>query len=426
MMRREVPLWIVLVFLLLAACGEIPEPSAPSPQPSTPPGAIVQPSPSPEVTATVGPSPPPPPTVAPDSSLQTLLYFAAGGTYRQAIDPQTLVLSKQAVLPGYGVEPGSGFHGAFPSSDGRYVALYLSHEGGEGTTVIDVALGTTVELVLMGMRLYDTRYLNWTPQDDLLIVLMRVGPGLWRLNIRQDEGHFFFGSGECAPCYVSAAVSPDGQTVVYSYSRSIGQGSKVWKMNADGSGKTLLLVEPDLIIYGLSFSPDGSRIAYATIPDSAASYPPAKVWVMNADGSSRRLLSEQADGGHGYRPYWSPDGRYLAFTSREGADPDRNNIHIVEVETGAERELLPLEGQHNYDPCWSPDGTRLVFVSDRSGADEVWVVNADGTGLQQLTDDGLTKRFPLWLRPWWRISFLPWLQGYLGAAEGGVTHRGRS
>ena len=37
------------------------------------------------------------------------------------------------------------------------------------------------------------------------------------------------------------------------------------------------------------------------------------------------------------------------------------------------------------EPCWSPDGKRIAFVSDRSGAAEVWVMAADGTGPKQLT-----------------------------------------
>lgn len=79
----------------------------------------------------------------------------------------------------------------------------------------------------------------------------------------------------------------------------------------------------------------------------------------------------------------------------------------MDVGTEVEWELLPWDGEHNYDPYWSPDGSRIVFVSDRSGADEIWVINADGSGLLRLTNDGQSKHFPLWLRPWWRLTDLP-------------------
>jgi WD40 repeat protein len=425
---------VIPLLLVLAACGEIPQPPLPSSptvapaqagsptMPATEPqatAAALAPAPTstPEATAA---SPVPAPTAwAPGPGMQTLLYSSSDGMHRATIDAQTLALSEAAVLP-----TGSYF-GTYPSPDGRYIANYESYEGGIDTSVFDLALGQRVELEVDGAPMWQARFLAWTPQDDLLISSAMVGDGLWRLDIRDGTGYLYFGGGDCGNCYVSAAVSPDGQAIVYSYSESIGYGSKVWRMDPDGSNRTLLLVEPGRIVGGLTYSPDGTLIAYETIPDSAASYPTAKVWVMNPDGTGVRLLSEQAAGGRGYRPYWSPDGRFLAFTSEEGNDPDRNNIHLVEVATGAERDLLPLTGQYNYDPCWSPDGSRLVFVSDRSGSDEVWAINVDGSGLQQLTDDGQPKRYPLWLRPRWDSSFLPRIEGCLGAIGEDMTHAGQ-
>ncbi len=47
-------------------------------------------------------------------------------------------------------------------------------------------------------------------------------------------------------------------------------------------------------------------------------------------------------------------------------------------------------------PAWSPDGTQILFVSDRSGNEEVFVMNADGTAVEQLTDDPADDVEPAW------------------------------
>lgn len=57
------------------------------------------------------------------------------------------------------------------------------------------------------------------------------------------------------------------------------------------------------------------------------------------------------------------------------------------------------------DPAWSPDGGRIAFVSTRSGNADLWVVNVDGSGLTQVTDNQGSVRFPQWSPDGSRIAY---------------------
>jgi Tol biopolymer transport system component len=66
------------------------------------------------------------------------------------------------------------------------------------------------------------------------------------------------------------------------------------------------------------------------------------------------------------------------------------SIYVQDITTGKVRELTS-----GILPTWSPDGSQLAFLSAHTGTPEVWTIHADGTDLQQITDDGTGKSFSL-------------------------------
>ena len=78
---------------------------------------------------------------------------------------------------------------------------------------------------------------------------------------------------------------------------------------------------------------------------------------------------------------WSPDGRKIVFVRFR---------RCVRHERGRKRGAEPHAERHvplatDSAPAWSPDGRKILFVSNRGGNGEVYVMNADGSGLRKLT-----------------------------------------
>ena len=126
----------------------------------------------------------------------------------------------------------------------------------------------------------------------------------------------------------SVTVSPDGQQIVYTVSYySVPQNKShtvLYRMNADGSGNTLLTVSADNETEP-SFSPDGGRIRFLSNASGSS-----QVWEMDTDGSNRRQLSRCPKDVEGYK--FSPDGRQVIL------------VHSVDTYTSIEKKYddLPL------------------------------------------------------------------------------------
>ncbi len=96
----------------------------------------------------------------------------------------------------------------------------------------------------------------------------------------------------------------------------------------------------------------------------------------------------------------SPKGERVVMTAR-------GDIFTAPIEKGQTRNLTNSSGAHDRDAAWSPDGARIAFISDRTGEEELYVVDQAGTGAaEQLTHGGTAQRFgPRWSPDGKRIAF---------------------
>lgn len=164
----------------------------------------------------------------------------------------------------------------------------------------------------------------------------------------------------------STQLSPDGRLVGYTVARVVGGdwAEALHIIGTDGAGDRELAAAGDTP----RWRPDGSRIAWL---DRAST--PAQVWSAVPDGSDRRQLTTLPGGVTDFA--WSPDGKALAATSAvgDGAGPARTQIFLVPLE-GEPRQLTRTAEHiivHVWEPdanlSWSPDGRFIAYSSKPTG-----------------------------------------------------------
>ena len=122
------------------------------------------------------------------------------------------------------------------------------------------------------------------------------------------------------------------------------------------------------------------------------------------------------------RPDWSPDGRRIAFNSNRDGNWE---VYLMNAD-GSGVTRLTENDVVDGSPTWSPDGTRIAFDSTRDGDWDVYVMNADGSGVTRLTDNDAYDLSPVWSPDGRRMAFQSQRDGnweiYVMNADGsGVT-----
>ena len=180
------------------------------------------------------------------------------------------------------------------------------------------------------------------------------------------------------------AFAPDGERIAFSSSKS--RDPEIYVSDLRGRHLKRLTRARGVDISPVWNPKSGRQIAFV----SGRSGSP-QIWIMDEDGSNlRRLIKE---GGEAVSPSWSPDGVHIAFSWRRRLT-GRFDIYLLDVVSGRFSQLT-RDGANNEHPVWSPDSRHIAYESNRFGSRQVFIMLADGTQKEQLTNRGQNTS-PAW------------------------------
>lgn len=150
-----------------------------------------------------------------------------------------------------------------------------------------------------------------------------------------------------------------------------------------------------------ALSPDGRQIAFISLGSLLRAEVFLDLYLADANTGERvarltksTLNPEYEELRYGYsQGAFSPDGRYFAFTAqRKGKDV----LYIHDVRRNRTHRRLESRLTAMIGPSWSPDGRRIVFSGLANGVTDLYMIDADGRNLRQLTDDPYGDLQPAW------------------------------
>jgi TolB protein len=254
-------------------------------------------------------------------------------------------------------------------------------------------------------------------------LVLAAGPPDWQAqetahlhNIRQVTSTFVR-AGE-------GYFSPDGKQIIFQAEEK-GTGNPFYQIFVlDLASGSFHRVSPGLGKTTCSyFRPDGKKIVFASThldPEARKHYaeeyrqreqdrlsgtrrryqwdfdPYMDIFEANPDGSELVRLTDAA--GYDAEGSYSPDGKQIVFCSERDGNRE---LYIMDADGKNVRQVTHAPGCYNGGPFFSPDGKRVIFRSDRKKKDalQLYVINADGTGERALTDDvNWVQWGPYWYR----------------------------
>jgi Tol biopolymer transport system component len=232
-------------------------------------------------------------------------------------------------------------------------------------------------------------------------------------------------SGQAALVGLALALGPllpgSGQLI---YEARTSRTSDIILLDIDRAISHTLTDHADFVVNTQAvWSPDGRHLAFQSRLQSRS-----MIFVMEASGHNLRPAAPQLEGNQ-FDPVWSDDSASIVFSANSRIRPSRYRVHLqtgaiepldpppyaltrqplpdkivvmlyrngkwgISVYEGSWRDLRYLTDSNvrfREMPQWSSDDQRIAFISTGFGQTEIYVLNADGSHLRQITRDGVLK-----------------------------------
>jgi len=206
---------------------------------------------------------------------------------------------------------------------------------------------------------------------------------------------------------LGGGINGIAETKIYFVSSRSGT-KEIWAMDYDGQNQHAV-THLGTISLSPRISPDNSRIAFASLGREG--------WAIRMYSLELgRMVSFPAGtaGGSNQSPAWSGDGMRIAFSSSRTGDPE---IWLADASGANLRQLTHFAGP-DVAPTWNPQtNAQLAWVSGRTGLPQIYTIDQDGANVQRLTDGGYAIS-PSW-SPSGQFLTFSWNRKYGPGAPGG-------
>ena len=258
-----------------------------------------------------------------------------------------------------------------PSPDGRYVVYDYPHgEDSRDHDIFLVATDGSREMALVEHPANDFAPF-WAPDGNRIVFASdRSGSvGVWVLDVVNGKPKGY-------PQLINHNLSgmwPLGLTQNGSYYYGLmGGANDIYFADLDPeTGK--VVIPPAKAVqsfegfnYSAAFSPDGKRLAYASLRPRASNFNFRAIVIRSLETGEERELSPELTQVAGRFPQWSPDGRSI-LTLAKGTDAtrkERAGLYLIDTETDAATPVVLNDEQGNISivpPLWFPDGSKFFF-----------------------------------------------------------------
>jgi TolB protein len=166
--------------------------------------------------------------------------------------------------------------------------------------------------------------------------------------------------------------SPDGKRVVFTSNREDGKTSNLYIVDADGRNlRKLTNLSAGSVAYWVSWTADGKYVYFNEGNSSM-------ICRIKPDGTDFSQVTQGRDGNI------SPDGKKIVYTQK---GVNGFGVWTMDADGKNRKQVVPNESQiGGIAPVWSSDGKRIAYSGQVGEYAEIFICNADGSALQQLTD----------------------------------------
>jgi Tol biopolymer transport system component len=320
------------------------------------------------------------------------------------------------------------------SPDNRWIAFLSGQENGRGALYLVPPLGGAIRrLTGVGFERLDNmggwvRPLGpsaWSPDGERL-VFARMHDGLsslWTIDLATGRETRLTQRVDASDG--GASWSPDGRQIAFF--RMTGEGRSLWTVPADGGEERRILPGDDFWFMTTDWSPDSRSIVFLSptgdhgvnllsvdvdsgalrrLTSGTSSFTAACVGrdgriLVNDFRHQTDLYLQQIDSGDARRLTFNTGTNFCARVAPQGdrvayhSDRTGNNdIWVLDLESGRELQVTDREGYDSY-PCWSPDGKTIIFSAGYPSSSVLSAVDAVGGALRPLFD-GEDTGLPRW------------------------------